>query len=250
MMRDAEYENMAANEETHWWYRTLHERILSSIQATHSGKDIAIVDAACGTGGLGIFLREHGYLNYRGFDLSPLAMNHLKTRGLSCFQGRLEDLGTYFSPASVDVMICADALYFLNEDSKVNFLSDSWKILNDGGNLILNLPALETFSGAHDREVGIQRRFDKGQINALLKNLSYSVVTYAYWPVLLSPLIWLSRKVERKKSTDSHDAVSSSDLKKEPILLNNLLKLVNKLERKLNLQGPFGSSLFISLQKR
>jgi hypothetical protein len=64
-----------------------------------------------------------------------------------------------------------------------------WRVLNPGGLLILNLPALKAFRGFHDISVGIKVRFSKADTRRLQKENLFDVVQEQYWPFLLSPAI-------------------------------------------------------------
>ena len=69
-----EYDRMAEAEGKHWWYRSLHERVLRTIQKQFASRDIDILDAGCGTGGLLSYLRDNGFTNLQGFDISEFAV--------------------------------------------------------------------------------------------------------------------------------------------------------------------------------
>ena len=55
--RPEEYEKMAEAEGVHWWYRTLHQMILSTLREFAHAETEPIIDAGCGTGGLIQFLQ-------------------------------------------------------------------------------------------------------------------------------------------------------------------------------------------------
>ena len=73
--RSDEYEKMFRLEGQLWWYRILHERV-ESVLRQHFGdkRDIQLLDAGCGTGGLLSFLRQRNYNNLRGIDGSADAV--------------------------------------------------------------------------------------------------------------------------------------------------------------------------------
>ena len=68
------------NSDTSDWHYTAPANAAQLLMATDiehgvlidpRNRNIRIMDAGCGTGQLGSLLREHGYLNIDGFDLSP-----------------------------------------------------------------------------------------------------------------------------------------------------------------------------------
>lgn len=188
--REEEYKKMAQVESNHWWYRTLHQLILNHLAKSFPGKDIAILDAGCGTGGLMLYLADNGYHNLRGFDLSSDAVRICHANKLNVKQADLRDLKKVFSGQCFDVIISNDTLYFLDSREIQRFLNASHEQLNSGGVLICNLPALPAFRGIHDLAVGIQQRFTMDDINELLKTAELELVHRFYWPLLLSPVIF------------------------------------------------------------
>lgn len=52
LAKEKEYIKMAKAERNHWWYRNLHYLVLDTIKNRFSRRDIAIIDAGCGTGGV------------------------------------------------------------------------------------------------------------------------------------------------------------------------------------------------------
>ena len=66
-----------------WWYRHLHERVLTEIQRQFGpDRTLNILDAGCGTGGMLSFLRQQGYTRLHGIDGSTDAVAFCHERGL------------------------------------------------------------------------------------------------------------------------------------------------------------------------
>jgi 2-polyprenyl-3-methyl-5-hydroxy-6-metoxy-1,4-benzoquinol methylase len=80
--RTEEYEKMAKVEKSHWLCRTLHNLVLDFIRRYRQNRDIVILDAGCGTGGLMHFLRGCGYRNLKGVDVSNVAVKWCHRRNL------------------------------------------------------------------------------------------------------------------------------------------------------------------------
>jgi SAM-dependent methyltransferase len=244
-----EYERMAEAEGKHWWYSSLHERVLRTIQKQFTGKEIELLDAGCGTGGLLIYLRNNGYRNLQGFDISEIAVAACERNKLPVFKTSLTQTADHFQPASKDVITCCDALYFLSFEEQKKTLADFYKILKPGGVMILNLPALKIFTGTHDLSVGIRERYHHRMLKELLP--AYAAgdrYSFRYWPVLLSPVVAAARALQRIRiKSGKYNAESDIDL--PGAFVNGLLKGLMKLEMNYLPRINFGSSLFVTVRK-
>ncbi|HLP53262.1 MAG TPA: class I SAM-dependent methyltransferase [Chitinophagales bacterium] len=246
----AEYDKMAAAESMHWWYSTLHGLVLKTLQRHFQHKkDIALLDAGCGTGWLMLYLKQQGYTNMQGFDISEHALEHCGKRGLMVNRLGLQQVGDFYKPQSVDAIICCDALYFLDFQQQKKTLEHFAAILKPKGLLLLNLPALDVFSGTHDISVGIKKRYHHSVLQQLLPPyLGLSSATFRYWPVALSPVIALARARQRKKMNEGVGS-AVSDVNLPAVGVNMLLKAILKIEMKLPPVINFGSSLFVAYVK-
>ncbi len=245
-----EYDRMAEAEGKHWWYITLHERVIKAIQKQFPGnKTISILDAGCGTGGLLIFLRNNGFSNLRGFDVSEFAEEACKRKNLDVFKASLTEVSAHFEPETMDVISCCDALYFLNLEDQKKTLEDFHNILKPGGILLLNLPSLKIFRGTHDISVGIRERYHHKKLKELLPEEAVkNGFSYKYWPVLISPVIAVIRTYQRMKIRSGHYRVES-DIKLPVSFINWILKGLMRLEMNLPQVIVFGSSLFVVVKK-
>jgi len=70
-----------------------------------------VLDLACGDGGLGVFLREHG-LEYRGVDTTPAMVEEARQKGIAV---ELGDLNDYAPPEPVEATTCFRAIYYARD---------------------------------------------------------------------------------------------------------------------------------------
>jgi SAM-dependent methyltransferase len=241
---------MAEVEGELWWYRALHHLVLAAIDASFAGRAATIVDAGCGTGGLALFLREHGRADYRGFDLSPDAVAWCQQRGLDVRLGSLVDVGRLHVARSADVVVSNDTLCYLDEAQQQSVVQQCADVLRPGGLLILNLPALRAFAGIHDLSVGVVRRFSQRDVPRLLPGDRFEVVRATYWPFVLSPVIWARRALQRRAMRRSPNFEVRSDVELPPRWLNAALLAITRAENALLRRKPFGSSLFLVGRRR
>lgn len=250
--RPEEYEKMDLAESKLWWYKILHEQTLAVIQKNHKTKDIAILDAACGTGGLIDYLQCKGFQNINGFDLSEEAVlrSRHKTK-VDIVQLKLQAAHLHYAAQSFDVVVCHDALYFVADDEFPKTLHNLWSLLKPGGQLILNLPAGNLFKGMHDRTVGIQERWSFSRFEKMLRlsGINYRSIDRRMWPFLLSPLILMIRLLQRFRLMIFSKTVIKSDVGLPPLVLNRLFYKLTNFETLLPFKRKFGSSIFLVIHR-
>jgi len=246
-----EYQSMYDVERQLWWYQILHERVLYQIKKQfNTNKEISILDAACGTGGLLSFLKENGYQHLTGFDYSQHAIEFSKERELDVSFGDLKDIDAFRNTATFDVISCNDALYFLSDQEIIRALQLFKKRLNPNGLIIINIHAHEAFSGTHDVAVGSSRRFVLDDFVRYAKEANLKIDYSTYWPFFLSLPIWVVRKWQRyqMRTGKINKAELHSDVSYPGDFVNGILKTVTTMEGVFLPAAPFGSSLFMILK--
>lgn len=247
-----EYEKMFRLEEQLWWYRILHERVEAALQQRFGGRrDMAILDAGCGTGGLLHALRRQGYVNLRGLDGSADAVAFCRERGLNVSLLNLTDLGGYEPDRQYDVIICNDVFCYFNDQQLSGLLSNFGRRLRPDGWLISNNNAFRVFWGQHDLAIGSSRRFVRADFDRLLPAAGLQVGQSTYWSFALSPLILLMRQWQRLQLTLGWRKTENarSDVYLPAAWLNETLYRLVHTEQNLLPRTPFGSSLFIIVSK-
>lgn len=248
-----EYQMMYDSEEKLWWYRILHEKILKTIiDRFGDEKNIAILDAGCGTGGLMTYLIRHGYKNIEGFDFSEDAVSFCKERKLKVQQIDLTSFDSEFIDASFDLIINDDVLYQFDDRGIVQSLKNLEKKLKPEGILISNNNAFNIFYGTHDIAVGGKQRFTKSDFEKYLTQTRLRILKHSYWSLFLSPLILSVRLLQQfqLKFNLINRAEIKSDVHVPGDFVNNTLYSIVKLEEKLLRNGGFGSSLFLVMAKK
>jgi len=245
-----EYEKMAEVESKHWWYKTLHSMVLKAIEFNFKDKEISILDAGCGTGGLIKFLKNKGYKNIEGFDVSEVAVSLCKSRGINAFIGDIRHTDI-ITNNKYDVIISNDTMYFYDQmEIHKKIIISFYKVLKENGVLILNLPALKICSGIHDVAVGGRYRFTKKDIKKIIDKDSFCIQNALYWPFLVSPIIIIMRTMQRMKLKLYGDKIEiKSDINLPPKWLNCFLYNLIQFEKLFFLKKLFASSLFFVLKK-
>ncbi len=244
-----EYDAMANCERQMWWYRCLHELTIRKIKASSVTGNPRILDAGCGTGGLLWRLKESGYSDLYGFDLSPYAV---ETAQLSSgIEVRLLDilhLEDAYPPNYFDVITSHDIVSMLKPGLDAEAIQGLLRLLKPGGVLLMNFPALGAFKGVHDMAVGTKQRYSIASVKKMLDG-KVETAAFIYWPFLLSPFIFLARWLQRTKCLFMKQQSAVSDVKMPPGFMNQFFYKMTTLENKLLAAKPWGSSLFVVFKK-
>lgn len=236
-----------------WWYKILHEKVFSIVSKQNLFPNTQILDAGCGTGGLLSFLQNQGLKNLKGFDYSEEAVAFCKSKKLKVIQSDITNLADDFDE-KFDIIICNDVLYQFNNEVIISILEALNSRLKPNGILISNNHAFDIFSGIHDIAVGSKQRFTYSKFyNILSKNqFNFQIKEYVYWSFFLSPLILFVRifqKIKIKLGYIDLEKVES-DVEIPLDFINDYLYRIVKLEEKILKKPPFGSSIFLVIEKR
>jgi 2-polyprenyl-3-methyl-5-hydroxy-6-metoxy-1,4-benzoquinol methylase len=253
LINSEEYRAMFEVEEKLWWYKILHEKVIAEINSFANGnKQITILDAGCGTGGLLLKLQDAGYQNIQGFDFNDDAVAFSKSRGLNVQKLDITHLQGVFEKESFDVIVSDDVLYQFEDEVIEKTISSIVDILKPNGVFITNNNAFEIFRGTHDIAVGSKKRFVLKDFKAYLSQIkAVSISKHHYWSLFLSPLILVVRLLQKLQLklhlVDLQNIKSDVEMPSE--FMNNLFYNICKFERKILKKSPFGSSLFLVLKK-
>lgn len=245
-MEYAEYKIMYEAEDTHWWYRGLRgvmATLLNLDQAMR--KQPRILDAGCGTGANLAALEQTGFRNAEGFDLSPIALEFCRQRGLTRVrEGSITDIP--FPEDSFDIIISCDVVTDAGTENEMTAFEELYRVLKPGGRLFLNLPAHEFLRSEHDRAVAVARRVTRCEVVRKLSSVGYRVRRATYWNAFLFPGVVAVRLLKREDEKDL-EAPARSDIVVPMAPVNALLSGVVWVEQVLlrfvNL--PFGSSVAV-----
>ncbi len=248
-MQPYEYETMHRYEDHYWWYTGLRRLLTLAVKNCFTASpETVLLDTGCGTGGnLAHVAKLLNPAKLFAMDIySPaLHLTHARKTGAVLLQASVNQIP--FRENVFHVVTCLDVLYIRGIDEVKSF-QELYRILKPGGFLFVNLPAYEFLRGEHDIAVHTCHRYTAFELGRKLKSAGFSIKHLTYWNASLLPflLIWRKIKFWKKNSGDP-----KSDLKPIPVWINEVLKIVLKVEEMfisvLNL--PFGTSVFAVAQK-
>jgi SAM-dependent methyltransferase len=229
-------------ESFHWWFivrRKLLKSILSSIKVPANSLTL---DIGCGAGSNLKVLSSIG-LKTIGLDQSIYTLTLVRRKGkFPLLAGDLNDLP--FKTKSVGLIIAMDIYEHLDDDT--HGIRESYRVLNNGGILILTVPAFKSLWGIQDVVTGHKRRYSKKEITNKLKKLGFEVLKSSYFNFFLFFPILIARRLIRLLGLK----IESENELNFP-LINFFLKAIFSLElytlRYFPL--PFGVSIFCIAKK-
>ena len=246
-MRKEEVDKENKIEHTHWWYVGTREICFDLMERTifksKNHAPLQILDVGCGTGGNLEVFKKYG--NAQGIDCDEHSINYCRKKGLSVEIGSMKELVR--SGKRYDVVSFFDVLDQIPFSEQPEVLSQAGGILSDNGYIVLREPALEFFSGRHDREVGIHQRYNRKIMRQLLEGAGFTVVFLSYINFFLSIPIGIMRKFSLL-----FDKSPRSDVVETGRTLNALLLGILRLEKALlhRVTFPFGVSLVAIARKQ
>jgi SAM-dependent methyltransferase len=229
-------------ESFHWWFavrRKLLKIILSSLNLPIN---CLTLDIGCGTGSNLRALVSAG-LYPIGLDQSIYALTLVRKKGeYPVLAGDLNHLP--FKTKSVGLIIALDIFEHLEDDA--NGFRESYRVLNNGGILILTVPAFKSLRGIQDVATGHKRRYSRKEITEKLREVGFDILKSSYFNFFLFFPIFIARRMINVLGL----RIESENEINFP-LINIFLKAIFSLEPYMlkYFSFPFGVSIFCIAKK-
>lgn len=220
--------------------------VYSLIEQLNLPASAAILEVGCSAGPLLLQLRQAGFTNLTGIDVSETAIALGQRRGLQNISV-MDGTKLSFPEAAFDLVIASDVLEHIADDAKA--LQEWARVLKPGGKLIVFVPAFQHLWSRHDVVNHHFRRYTKTEMKTIVAQAGLSIKRSSYWNFSLYFPTWLVRKLQN--SLTSKSALPDDDLQQMPTIVNsiltNLVKLENKVLKKVDY--PVGVSVFVVADK-
>lgn len=185
------FESLPLVEDRHFWYVHRREVIRDALQ--HHVKDFGrrpLFDVGCGSGGLLAWLAGEGVPIAGGCDAFPQGLR-LARRRLPVRYLLVGDQGPPPLAAGVPMLAFFDVLEHLDED--VATLRWARSVLDEGGYVVLSVPAHPFLFDEADRLARHRRRYTGPELRRKLEEAGLEVVHVRHVMALLVPLLVLAR---------------------------------------------------------
>lgn len=236
------YEVEAKVETFHWWFVVRRKLLRFLLSSVNIPRNSLVLDVGCGTGSNLRTLISAG-LNPVGLDRSSFALKLVRSKEtLPLLVGDLNSLP--IKTSSVGLIIAMDIFEHLENDS--GGISGCYRVLREGGILILTVPAFNSLWGIQDVVTGHKRRYSKKEITNKLKGGGFDLLKSSYFNFFLFFPILIARRFIHLLGLkiESENKVNSPSL-------NFFLKTIFSIEPHVlrHFSFPFGVSIFCIAKK-
>ena len=237
-------------EQSHFWFRGFRWFVRPEVERALEGRSSPLIlDCGCGTGANVTWLREYG--TTYGFDLTwnGLALGHAMGRRLLT---RASIAAIPFPDGCADLATSFDVFQCLPDPIEEEALREMRRVLKPGGQVLLNVAALETLRGAHATLSEEVRRYTPARLRRVVEEAGFQIERLTFVNASLFPLMLPVRVAQRWKSSGERVPPGEFDISVPPAPVNAMLTGLVWLEaaalRGVNM--PIGSSLLVLARKR
>lgn len=238
-------------EDSYWWFQgrlRMIERILSAYMKEEPRKG-RVVDVGCGTG---LMLKELRRWQPAGIDMSRLAMDFCRQRGIAnLMMGNVVELP--FQDDSLDLVLALDLIEHIEDDKAL--VREFHRVLRPGGYLMATVPAHKSLWSDHDIALHHFRRYSYRGFLKLLERNGFEPVKYTFGITFTYHAIVVFRKLQRfwqRSHGVDAPARPRTHLIPLPWFINTpLIKLLHAEAFALRFMDlPFGVSLMTLCRKK
>jgi len=212
------------------WYN----RWLFSLMKKHIGKEI--LEVGVGIGNFTGFLSQVGKVTAIDIDQKYIKKLQKRLGSSNVGKGDIENNTYFFRGKKFDCVVCLNVLEHIKADKKA--LRNIYSLLNEGGKLILLVPAHKLLYSKFDKKLGHFRRYTKIEIDMKLKEAGFKNIHIRYlnWWAAAGWLFFMK-------------LLKSKEMPKSPVAIFDSFGKLLLLPEKI-LPPPFGLSVYAIAQKK
>ena len=245
-MEHDEFIEMAATEQAHWWFVGRRKILATVIGRLGLPEGAKILELGSGTGGNFSMLQRFGQVTAVEKDALARALSVRNAWGMvevkaGFLPDGLPELGKF------ELICLFDVLEHIAEDQAA--LSAVRNLLAPDGKVVITVPAFKSLWGLHDEQMHHQRRYERAELAARLRQAGFTVTQLSYCNMFLFPAALAMRMLDRlgRRRWGRRQARGAGML---PAPLNRAFAAIFGAERFLigRMRLPFGLSLLAVVQ--
>lgn len=236
-------------EQSHFWFRGFRWFVQPEVRTALRGCAAPfIIDCGCGTGANVAWLRDYG--RAVGFDLTwnGLALGRAMGRP---HLARASIGAIPFPDACADLATSFDVFQCLPDPVEHAAIREMWRVLKPGGQVVLNVAALDVLRGGHSALSEEVRRYTPGRLRQVVEAAGFHIERLTFVNASLFPLMLPVRVAQRWTSGAADVAPGESDITVPPAPVNALLSGLVWMEATAlrTVDMPIGSSILCRARK-
>jgi len=223
----------------HWWFkgrRALFGRILRQLGIAQKA---SVLDAGTSVGTNLRLLRDAGYTNFRGLELSERAIAICTEKGLGPIE-RGDICQMPFHDRTFDFVLATDVIEHIDRDDTA--LKEIRRVLKPGGYCLVTVPAFPSLWGHQDVQNHHKRRYRLKPLLDLIRESGLAPETWYHFNFLLFLPIWCMRQILRRFAE-----APRSEIRMNTPLTNRILDWIFAIDLRMApiLKPAFGVSLLV-----
>ena len=221
-MESFNYEIEARERENHWWFVVRQKFFAREIRKLGLARNANILDLGTSTGTNLQMLKDLGFTNVTGLDLSPEAIRFCAQKGLGpVIEGSIESLP--FTDNAFDLVLATDVIEHVDHDLKA--VSEINRVLRPNGRVILTVPAFPSLWGLQDEVSHHKRRYRMKPLKEIVRQSGLREEKNFYFNYLLFLPIFVTRQILSRKK---HQIKNENEINSP--MINSVLKWVFSLD--------------------
>lgn len=218
-MDTREFETSFKVEEKYWWFVGQNQLVQKFLKQFYSqNKTYSFLDVGCGTGITLSLLSQYG--KAQGIDIAEEAIYFCRKRGFTIKKSDVMDI--QFPDNSFDAVTVLGVFYHKGVTYDMKGFQEAYRILKPNGRIFFLDCAMPSLYGKHDIAFHGIRRYTKKELRQKLEKAGLTVERISYYNMLLFPIVYVKRKLEKLSSAPPKSEVSENI---NPILNKILTKI-------------------------
>ena len=242
-MEESIYAVDADLEHEHWWFVGRRKLFSRLIREMHVDPSAPVLDVGTSAGTNLRMLRDLGFDDVTGLDLSEDAIRFCLDKGLGTVkQGDVTAMP--FADESFALVIASDIIEHVDDDARA--LAEIARVLRPGGTVLITVPAFPSLWGFQDEVGHHKRRYRMEPLVSRIEAAGLTLSERFHFNYLLFGPIWLARQLMKrwKHSYSSEGQINTP-------LMNRIFSRVFDFDTMTasRISPPFGVSILAIARK-